>query len=104
MITFSGRKPGCETFPTIVLSGASCSIWLVMPTSQSAKSETRLHELRRRWRGCGALPQGLSQTVILDERGGLVYDDHTAFLDKGIPVVLLIDFSYKWFHTTARYT
>jgi len=38
---------------------------------------------------------------ILDERGGLVYDDHTAFLDKGIPVVLLIDFSYKWFHTTA---
>jgi Zn-dependent M28 family amino/carboxypeptidase len=38
---------------------------------------------------------------ITDERGGLVYDDHTAFLDKGIPVVLLIDFSYKWFHTTA---
>lgn len=38
---------------------------------------------------------------ILDERGGLVYDDHTAFLHKGIPVVLLIDFSYKWFHTTA---
>ena len=38
---------------------------------------------------------------ILDERGGLVYDDHTAFLDKGIPVVLLIDFGYKWFHTTA---
>lgn len=38
---------------------------------------------------------------ILNERGGIVYDDHTAFLDKGIPVVLLIDFSYKWFHTTA---
>jgi len=38
---------------------------------------------------------------ILDERGGLVYDDHTAFLGKGIPVVLLIDFSYRWFHTTA---
>lgn len=38
---------------------------------------------------------------ILNERGGLVHDDHTAFLDKGIPVVLLIDFSYPWFHTTA---
>jgi len=38
---------------------------------------------------------------ILNERGGLVYDDHTAFLNKGVPVVLLIDFSYKWFHTTA---
>jgi len=38
---------------------------------------------------------------IIDKRGGLVYDDHTAFLDRGVPVVLLIDFSYRWFHTTA---
>jgi Zn-dependent M28 family amino/carboxypeptidase len=38
---------------------------------------------------------------ILDERGGLVYDDHTAFLAKGIPVELLIDFTYSAFHTTA---
>jgi glutaminyl-peptide cyclotransferase len=40
-------------------------------------------------------------TGILDERGGRVIDDHTAFLDKGIPVVLMIDFSYASFHTTA---
>ena len=39
--------------------------------------------------------------AIVDERGGLVYDDHTAFLGRGIPVVLLIDFKYQWFHTTA---
>jgi glutaminyl-peptide cyclotransferase len=45
--------------------------------------------------------QRVRSNGIIDERGGLVYDDHTAFLDKGIPVVLLIDFSYKWFHTTA---
>ncbi len=38
---------------------------------------------------------------ITDQLGGRVYDDHTAFLDKGIPVVLLIDFSYGSFHTTA---
>jgi Zn-dependent M28 family amino/carboxypeptidase len=38
---------------------------------------------------------------IIDERGGLLYDDHTAFLEKGIPVVLVIDFRYPWFHTTA---
>ena len=38
---------------------------------------------------------------ILDERGGLVYDDHTAFLQNGMPVVLLIDFNYRWFHTTG---
>ena len=38
---------------------------------------------------------------IIDKRGGLVYDDHTPFLNKGVPVILLIDFSYRWFHTTA---
>ena len=38
---------------------------------------------------------------IVEDRGGLVFDDHTAFLDRGIPVVLLIDFKYQWFHTTA---
>jgi Zn-dependent M28 family amino/carboxypeptidase len=38
---------------------------------------------------------------LLSERGGLVRDDHTAFLDHGVPVVLLIDFSYSWFHTTG---
>jgi glutaminyl-peptide cyclotransferase len=38
---------------------------------------------------------------IIDERGGLVHDDHTAFLDRGIPVVLLIDFNYSSFHTSA---
>jgi Zn-dependent M28 family amino/carboxypeptidase len=39
--------------------------------------------------------------AIVDERGGLVYDDHTAFLNRGIPVILLIDFKYRWFHTTG---
>ena len=38
---------------------------------------------------------------FLDERGGLIYDDHTTFLNKGIPVVLVIDFNYPSFHTTA---
>ena len=38
---------------------------------------------------------------IIDERGGLIHDDHTAFLDRGIPVVLLIDFNYSHFHTTS---
>lgn len=40
-------------------------------------------------------------TGMVEDRGGLVFDDHTAFLDQGIPVVLLIDFKYQWFHTTA---
>jgi len=29
-----------------------------------------------------------------------IYDDNTAFIDRGIPVALLIDFEYSWFHTT----
>ncbi len=36
---------------------------------------------------------------FVDETGGRILDDHTAFLDKGLPVVLLIDFQYRWFHT-----
>ena len=39
--------------------------------------------------------------AFVDERGGLVIDDHTAFIVKGIPVILVIDFHYQWFHTTA---
>jgi len=40
-------------------------------------------------------------TDIVDEIGGRVLDDHNAFLQKGIPVVLMIDFDYAWFHTTG---
>jgi glutaminyl-peptide cyclotransferase len=38
---------------------------------------------------------------FLDERGGLIYDDHTTFLNKSVPVVLVIDFNYPSFHTTS---
>ncbi|HEV2859822.1 MAG TPA: M28 family peptidase [Pyrinomonadaceae bacterium] len=30
---------------------------------------------------------------------GRITDDHTAFIEKGMPVVLLIDFDYPFFHT-----
>ena len=38
--------------------------------------------------------------AFLDEPQSTVIDDHTAFLDKGIPVILLLDFDYPWFHTS----
>jgi glutaminyl-peptide cyclotransferase len=38
---------------------------------------------------------------FLDETGGRIFDDHTAFLERGFPVVLLIDFQYRPFHTSA---
>ena len=41
------------------------------------------------------------QSKAFRERaGGQIMDDHIAFLDKQIPVILLIDFSYPYFHTT----
>lgn len=36
---------------------------------------------------------------FLDETQQTIMDDHTTFLKKGIPVALLIDFDYPWFHT-----
>ena len=53
--------------------------------------------VERVWNAAGRV----RSEAIADERGGLVHDDHTAFLEKGIPVILLIDFRYQWFHTTA---
>ena len=38
--------------------------------------------------------------AFADRPGGHILDDHTAFLDKEIPVILLIDLDYRWFHTT----
>ncbi|KAF0246363.1 MAG: hypothetical protein FD180_721 [Planctomycetota bacterium] len=37
--------------------------------------------------------------AFADERGAPMMDDHNAFLEKGIPVALLIDFDYPFFHT-----
>ncbi|HEU0252982.1 MAG TPA: M28 family peptidase, partial [Pyrinomonadaceae bacterium] len=53
--------------------------------------------VERVWNAAGRV----RSEAIADERGGLVHDDHTVFLEKGIPVILLIDFRYQWFHTTA---
>lgn len=39
--------------------------------------------------------------AFVDDTGKGIVDDHTAFLQKGIPVVLVIDFDYQWFHTTS---
>lgn len=39
--------------------------------------------------------------AFADETGGRLLDDHTAFLNSGVPVALVIDFQYRWFHTTG---
>ena len=36
-----------------------------------------------------------------DRTGVLILDDHTPFLQRGLPAIDLIDFDYPYFHTTA---
>ncbi|HYE14687.1 MAG TPA: M28 family peptidase [Pyrinomonadaceae bacterium] len=43
----------------------------------------------------------VGSTAFSDEAGGRVLDDHTAFLERGLPVALVIDFEYRWFHTSG---
>jgi hypothetical protein len=37
--------------------------------------------------------------VFPDRRGSVIYDDHTPFLDAGVPSIDLIDWPYRWMHT-----
>lgn len=38
--------------------------------------------------------------AFVNEAGAALHDDHLAFLQKGIPVINLIDFDYPYWHTT----
>jgi Zn-dependent M28 family amino/carboxypeptidase len=52
--------------------------------------------VRRLWEAAGRV----GSTAFADGFSRHIYDDNTAFIDRGIPVALLIDFDYRWFHTT----
>jgi Zn-dependent M28 family amino/carboxypeptidase len=39
------------------------------------------------------------ERVFPDRTGTVIYDDHTPFLDAGIPAIDLIDWPYRWMHT-----
>lgn len=42
----------------------------------------------------------VKSTNIVDAANGHIMDDHTAFLNNDIPVILIIDLDYPWFHTS----
>jgi glutaminyl-peptide cyclotransferase len=42
----------------------------------------------------------VKSTNIVDAANGHIMDDQTAFLNNDIPVILIIDLDYPWFHTT----
>lgn len=52
--------------------------------------------VRRIWEAAGRV----GATAFADGFSRRVYDDNSAFIDHGIPVAVLIDFEYRWFHTT----
>ena len=51
--------------------------------------------VRRIW---GAAER-VGSAAFVDEFLRRIYDDHTAFIDRGIPVALVIDYEYPWYHT-----
>jgi len=52
--------------------------------------------VRRVWEAAGRV----GSTAFTDGFYRHVWDDNLAFIDRGIPVALLIDPEYRWFHTT----
>jgi Zn-dependent M28 family amino/carboxypeptidase len=98
---FLGSKAYVRDFPNyrprwgIVLDMVGdASLDIRKETDSVARAPAVVHQV---W---NAAPR-VGSSGILNERGGRIYDDHTAFLEKGIPVALMIDFNYRWFHTTA---
>jgi len=52
--------------------------------------------VRRIWEAAGRV----GSTAFTDSFYRHVWDDNLAFIDRGIPVALLIDPQYRWFHTS----
>lgn len=52
--------------------------------------------VRRIWEAAGRV----ESTAFADGFSRHIWDDNGPFIDRGIPVALLIDFEYRWFHTT----
>jgi glutaminyl-peptide cyclotransferase len=61
-------------------------------------SQARAPEVVKRLWGAA---ERVGSDAFADETGGRLLDDHTALLDRGVPVALVIDFQYRWFHTTG---
>jgi hypothetical protein len=49
----------------------------------------------------GAARRAGFEEVFPDETQSLVLDDHTPFLDAGVPAINLIDFDFDCFHETC---
>ncbi len=66
-------------------------------TKEKDSSALAPHVVERIWNAAARV----DSRSFVKAAGSRIQDDHIAFLQKQIPVALLIDFDYPWFHTTA---
>ena len=78
----------------IVLDMIGESSLRIMKERTSAEKAPRI--IQRVWEAA----ERVHSTAFIDKKLGAVSDDHTAFLEKGLPVILLIDIDYPPYHTT----
>jgi peptidase M28-like protein len=51
--------------------------------------------VRRLWEAA----ERVGSSAFVDGFTGNLYDDHSAFIGRGIPIALVIDYDYPWYHT-----
>ena len=79
-----------ETQNRIIALAAEHRITFALPLRHAPRIVQRVWEAAERVRS----------TAFIDKKSGGVSDDHTPFLEKGLPVILLIDIDYPPYHTT----
>jgi len=77
----------------VVLDMVGDSSLRVLKEKSSAARACRA--VRRIWDAA----ERVGSSAFVDEFSGSLYDDQSAFIARGIPVALIIDFDYPWFHT-----
>jgi glutaminyl-peptide cyclotransferase len=63
---------------------------------EKASAARACKAVRKIWEAAGRV----GSSAFADGFSPHIYDDNSAFIDRGIPVAVLIDFEYRWFHTT----
>ncbi len=66
-------------------------------TKEKLSAARACKAVRRIWEAAGRV----ESTAFADGFSSHhIWDDHRPFIDRRVPVALLIDFEYRWFHTT----
>ena len=97
---FSAPKHGCRDYPNykpewgVIIDMVGDSSFEIKQERDSMDRAPAV--VSKLWRPA----KRLQSAAFREREGGRIMDDHTGFFDKQIPVILLIDFSPCYFHTT----